>query len=421
MSYNFSELQSEVKRRGTRDQGGSQFTSAITNLINTSLFRLSRECNWKPLRRTTTFSSEATYSPAVTTSYVTTATLGSNSFSGTNLLLKTNNIRTGRRIQITGSTQRYIITSITSENSFTTNIAWDGTTYSGTGALLFVVFGTEDYTLPMQAGRIGLIWHEAYGYPFRMRFLTDFDFYSSGIVIENNNRPVYWRQWGEDDVLKQPLQSGVMTLVSSSSSDINVAVTVYGTVSGYPDQETITLNGSNGTTPVSGSKSFSVVERVSKDTSVNIGRLTVSADSASTTVAVIPTGNHADRYTYKHIQVWPLPNSTFPFNVYYYKDPARLVANGDCHELGGQFDEALILLAVAKLKYEQNMNAEGDKFMALYTDEVKSLKGFNMETDTNWSPALRRPGNSRDLTGGQVARFLNYSQLGGSFGPAWSN
>lgn len=414
----YLDLQNEVKRRATRNQSGTQFTTGINSVINSSLFRIAREANWKQLRRKTTFSSDLTIA-ASSTALITTATLGSNSFSGTGLNLLTQGVRVGRRINIQGSTQRYIITSITAENAFTTNLNWDGTSYSGTGTLTCIIYGREDYTLPMQAGRIGLIWHEAYGYPFMMRFLTDFDFFTSGIVIENNNRPVYWRQWGEDDVLAQPLAASVMKVSSSSSSDSTVNVTVYGTVSGYPDQETIVCTG---LTANSGLKLFSSIERVVKDDVVTVGRISVVAnDAGNTTIAVIPVGNIQNRFSYKHIQVWPLPNSTFNFNVQYYKDPSTLINNNDIHELGGQFDEAIILLATSKLKAEQNMLEEATVFMKLYEDELKNLKKYNADTNVNWSPALRRPKNAADLTGGQVARFLNYSQLGGSFGPAWSN
>lgn len=418
MSSIFLDLQNEVKRRATRDQSGTQFTSGINTIINSSLYRVGREANWKQLRRKTSFASDLTI-PASTTALVTTATLNSTSFSGSGLLLLTNKVRIGRRINITGSTQRYIITSITSENAFTTNLPWDGTSYSGTGALQCTIYGREDYTLPMQAGRIGLIWHEAYGYPFMMRFLTDFDFFTSGIVIENNNRPVYWRQWGEDDALAQPLAPCVMKVSSSSPSDVGNNITVYGTVNGYPDQETIVANG---TSTVSGAKSFTSVERVTKDDTTTVGQISVTAnDAGSTIVAVIPVGNIQNRFSYKHIQVWPLPNSSFNFNVYYYKDPSTLVNNNDIHELGGQFDEAIILLAVSKIKTEQNLLPEGQAFFQMYMDELKNLKKYNADTNVNYAPALRRPKNAADLTGGQVARFLNYAQLGGSFGPAWSN
>ena len=53
MAFTFKDIQDEVAFRATLNQGGTQFTTAIKNAINTSLFRLSREAYWRPLRRRT--------------------------------------------------------------------------------------------------------------------------------------------------------------------------------------------------------------------------------------------------------------------------------------------------------------------------------------------------------------------------------
>ena len=102
-------------------------------------------------------------------------------------------------------------------------------------------------------------------------------------------------------------------------------------------------------------------------------------------------------------------------NVYYYKDPYRLVNDGDVHELGHHFDEAIILLSVAKLNYEQNKD-EGDKFFAMYKDELKVLKKTNIDK-IDWLPDLRKPHESH-VGNGLAHPFLSYKQIsGGSFGP----
>ena len=102
-----------------------------------------------------------------------------------------------------------------------------------------------------------------------------------------------------------------------------------------------------------------------------------------------------------------------------YKDPARLVNDGDMHELGHQFDEAIILLSTAKLNYEQSQK-EGDRFQALYTDEVKNLRKHNIDVIANWLPNLRS--GARGVSGGRFgrtgSRFLGFGQVGGgNFGP----
>ena len=125
----------------------------------------------------------------------------------------------------------------------------------------------------------------------------------------------------------------------------------------------------NGTTQALGSKSFTSIERVVKSGST-VGRVTVTTNSANNTVAVLPVGDTTGGILYKKIQLFPLPNEIIPINVQYYKDPYRLVNDEDIHELGQEFDEAIILLATSKMKYENNQT-EGDKFYALYQDEIR--------------------------------------------------
>jgi len=219
--------------------------------------------------------------------------------------------------------------------------------------------------------------------------------------------------WGQDMTLKQLTQASVIRVVSSSASDTSKNVTVFGIVSGYPDFEVIVVNG---TSAVSGSKSFSSIERVVKD-ATTIGRITVDANSGNDVVAVIPVGLTTLGIFYPKIQLWPLPDGIYPINVNYYKDPWALVGESDIHEMGQDFDEALILLATAKIKYESSMNEDGDKFVALYLDEVKSLKRVNTDK-VDWYPVLKRPQDSRGNRNSRISRGLSYLQLGANYGPS---
>ena len=405
MALTFSDLQAEVKRRAVRDQGGTQFDTAIKNLINTSLFRLCRESMWKPLRRKATFTTKAQYSTGTLT-----GTASSNSFTGSGITWLTEGVDIGRRLTVQGSGLLYTVTSITGENAFTTDLSYDGTTGS---SKTYTLFGQEEYNLPIQTGRVAFLWHENFGYPFTLFYLPDQAFYDTGVSLATGNTPTHYRMWGEDAVIDQPRQAGVLRVSSSSSSDTSKDITVFGTVSGYPDYEVITTNASNGTTAVSGSKSFSKVERVTKD-ATTVGRITVDADTAVTTVAVLPVGDTMGSLIYKKIQVFPLPTSAFPVNVQYYKDVARLVNDDDVHELGQEFDEAIILLCVSKLKYE-NSQKEGKDWFSLYVDEMSTLKKVNADK-LDHVPELARPRESRNRS--MIFHpQLSYGQLGGSYGP----
>ena len=290
MSLTFLDLQNEVKERATRNQGGTTFDTATKNAINTSLFRLSRECPWKQLRRKTHFLTDAPYT---TGSGSVSVTEDNGTVTVTGATFITNNIKVGRRVDLGGSSSKYSIGSITGETTFTLA---DSKTYDGTTSTTqtYKIYGTEEYNLPIQAGRIALVWHEDYGYPYPLSYVTDTDFIEAGIDIDTDGTPTHYRQWGEDCVIEQPYAASVLRVTSSSASDTSKSITVFGTVSGYPDYETITTNASDGTTAVSGTKSFTSIERVVKDSST-VGRITVDSNSANVTVAVLPVGDATDR------------------------------------------------------------------------------------------------------------------------------
>ena len=170
--------------------------------------------------------------------------------------------------------------------------------------MTYKILGREDYTLPPQTGRLAMIWHEGFGYPFPMRFVTDREFFDSRTDFDRSDTPTVYRMWTEDWTLEQPKAASVMRIASSASADKSIDVMVHGIVSSYPDSEKITTNSSDGTTAVSGSKSFTRVDRVTKDAKTD-GRITVDANSANAVIATIPAGDIMAGQQYKHIQVFP--------------------------------------------------------------------------------------------------------------------
>lgn len=411
MAFSFSDLQTEVLRRAIRNQGGGEFTTAIKNAINLSMFRIARDAKWRTLRRTATFNTITTYSKGTGAVALTN---GSANFTVTGATFFTDDIRVGRYIKFDGSVIYFRIATITGQTTGTLDQVWDGTT---TTTAAYAISPQEEYVLPIQVGHSAFLWHRKYGMPKQMKYITTQDFYQAGVLDILTNIPVAYRMWGMDACLEQVKAPSVLTISSSSSSDTSIAVTVFGTVSGYPDYEIITTNGSNGTTTVAGSKSFSAVERIVKNQST-IGRISITANTANTTVGVLPVGLTTTGPYYTKIQVYPLPNSVFPINVYYYKLPYQLINDGDVPEIGEDFSEAIILLASAKLKAEQNQAEDSTNFMNLYLDEIKSLKQTNLDK-IDWKIILKQPGDGDNdvFTGG-----LRFSQIGGSgqYGGSWN-
>lgn len=401
----FSDLIQEVKRRATRDQGGAQFDVGIQNTINSSLFRLCRERPWRVLRRKTTFSTITSYttgSPnAILTNNSATVTV-------TGATFLTDNVAIGRKVKFSGSGTFYYITQFPSETTMTLDQPFIGTSSSNN---IYEILPQEEYNLPPEVSHRMFMWHEMYGYPFKLQYITDQDFYSHSAYLSIKYIPTHYRMWGEDMIMKQLTYPSAVTVSSSSSTDVSVPITVFGYVANFPDWEVINTNGTNA---VSGSKVFQSVERISKGAST-IGRITATGNSGRDTLAVMPTGDTTAGILYKKVQLYALPLYAQPIHVQYYKDPYRLVNPNDVHELGQEFDEALILLAVSKLKAEQNMEQEADRFFNLYKDECKTLTTHNCDK-IDFFPSLKRPKNTaQDML---VSSNLLFRQAGAFYGPS---
>jgi hypothetical protein len=403
----FADLQSEVARRSTKNQSGSEYTAGIKVAINAALFRICRESPWRVLRRTTSFQTVTSYT---TGSGAVTANLNSKAITITGATLLTDKVQIGRRIKFGNSGTFYKIETITGETTLTIDEVYSG---ANTTTETYEILPQEEYNLPPQVSHRMFMWHEMYGYPFKMNFMTDQDFFRTGIYRTIKYIPVAYRMWGQNDAINQPLQPSAMSVSSTVTTDTSIAITIFGIVAGYPDSETINTNASNGTTTETGTKLFSFVERVVKSATTT-GRIAV-VDGQANSIAVIPTGDTTAGILYAKVQLYPLPNVAKTMNVWYYKDPYRLVGDNDVHELGQEFDEAIILLATSKLKAEADI-AEGDKFYVLFTEEIRSLKKTNLDK-MDFFPVLRRPYGNRQndamITGG-----LLFRQAGANFGPA---
>ena len=406
--YTFKDLQDETKRRATRDQSGTQFDVAVKNIINTSLFRISRESKWRSMRRRTTFKTKTTYVKGTGAGVF---VPGRSTMSIVGATFLTDGITVGRRAKFSGDNGMHTIKQVNAETSLRIETNYSATAVTTTGT--YSILGQEDYNLPIQSGHKMFMWHEQWGFPFKMQFITDQDFFDRGFYNTTEEIPLGYRMWGEDMIINQLKEASVIRIASSETADTSKNITVFGNVAGFPDFETITTNSSDGTTAVSGSKSFQTVERVVKDATTT-GRITVDANSTNTLVAVLPVGDTTAGIMYRKIQLYPLPNAVFDMNVQYYKDPYRLVGDGDVHELGQDFDEAVILLATSKVKGESEIKQGTQTFFSMWQDEMNSLKKTNSDK-IDWFPRLKRP-NENNAGFARVHPYLQTRQAGPFYG-----
>jgi len=403
----FKDLQNEVKRRALRNQSGTEFDEEIQNALNFSLLRLAREAKWRSIRRKTFFTTKSAYTSG--SNYIT-VTQSSTAFSISDTAASwwQDKIEVGRRITFGTTSWDYYIRAINSNTNATLDLAYRGNTSTAT---TYEIYPLEEYNLPIQVDHRAFLWHEDFGYPYRMFYIPDQTFLDSQVNLVEKNTPTHYRMWGENSVLAQPPTASPLTITLSSSTDAAVEVTIFGQIGGYPAFEKVGWG--TGTTTTNTAYEFDSVDRVSKD-SGTVGTITLVSSRGNYTVAVLPVGDTTANVKYSKVQLYPLPIRAMDINVFYYKDPYRLVNDDDIHDLGHEFDEALILLSVAKIKYQDSKD-EGDRWFAMWEDEVKSLKRTNIDK-IDWLPVLERPNQGR--TDPFVTKSLLYRQAGSHFGPA---
>ena len=399
----FVHLQDETKRRAIRNQAGTDYDTAVKNAINSALFRISREAPWRVMRRKTWFNTVGSYTSG--TGFVSVVNSQTSiALTATACDFFVDNIQVGRRVKFGTDSHFYTIRTINSNTNFTIDSGYQGTSSSTT---TYEILPQMEYDLPMQSGHRMFLWHEFYGFPYKMFYVPDQTFFETRVMLTFKAIPTHYRMWSEDMVISQVPTATTLSVVSTSSNDSATSLTVFGKVAGYPAFETITL------TTKTTTNLFDSVERISRSTSTT-GMLTVTSSVGNYTIAVIPMGGGTAGVTYNKIQLYPLPMYNQPINIHYYKDPFKLVNDGDIHELGENFNEAIVCLAVAKLKYEEGQS-EGDRWLQMYTDELRSLRGTDMDK-IDWYPKLLHSGSGRaDI---MVSRNLSYQQAGPFYGPA---
>jgi hypothetical protein len=141
-------------------------------------------------------------------------------------------------------------------------------------------------------------------------------------------------------VKAQPSSASVVTVVSTSASDTVVKVRINGIVAGVQDTELLTLTG---TTPLAGSKSFTSINSVVKD-SVSAGKITATTNSGAITLVEIPAS--VKGRAFNKIQLYQTPaDSVTSLRFRGYRKPFKMVNNEDFPELPELWHEAVLIQA----------------------------------------------------------------------------
>jgi len=249
------------------------------------------------------------------------------------------------------------------------------------------VDGTEEYVLPIEFGKMGFCWHTILGYQMKLTPLLEKNYRGSASIGTTEGTPYWYRMFNsKGNVLAQPSSAGVVSVVSSDSGDTTQDIRVEGIVSSYPDAETINLNG---TSAVTGSKSFSSIRRISKAASTT-GRITVSI--GGTTIGIIPAGDIMQVLRRKWIKFYYIPENTGDtINIYFYRKVFDAVNDDDSYPFDEEFDELILLRAqYIGLRDEEHVSVNRlDKLKKDIWEELSDLKHYDASINDDWAPVYK--------------------------------
>jgi len=201
--------------------------------------------------------------------------------------------------------------------------------------------------------------------------------------------PVNYWNMPDSPVLTQPAAAGTITVVSSSTADTTQTVTLFGLVSGLTAREELSLNG---TTPVTGSLSFSELVSVSKTQTT--GRVTVKR-GADTLGTVAPWDWRA---AYRRVRLFPIPDASATMTVEGTRrfqplvdddetpmlpkciEPLFCLLVADLHEFQGNYEPA----GVERSKAEAALQIVLKHEQAVDDEDFRTYPAFGMFSDGGW-------------------------------------
>lgn len=161
--------------------------------------------------------------------------------------------------------------------------------------------------------------------------------------LTDTGTPYVWAVYGYESVRAQPSTAGTISIVSSSASDTTGKVRINGVVGSINDTELLTLNG---TTTVTGTKSFSSVHTLAKD-STTIGGITVTSNGApSATLAIISPNAYVEER--QPFYLYPIPSAVLTYRVRNVRRPRQLINSQDFPDFPTAFHEMILLSALVR-------------------------------------------------------------------------
>jgi hypothetical protein len=184
---------------------------------------------------------------------------------------------------------------------------------------------------------------------------------NAGIDLIADTNTDRFQLWGRSPVLAQPTSASVIRIVSSSASDNTAAkaITITGDTASGVTSESITPNG---TTPVSGTTSFTQILGVTKGAEW-AGTLTMTSNSAAVTnLTLFPTEYGR---SYPQLQYLGTPAAGETVQYRFYRKPRELANDNDLTDIPPPFERVLVFDALLLMGAYDN-RLDGGR-MALWT------------------------------------------------------
>ena len=363
MHKNFSDIRTEIARLVGLDDATYK-TNIVKPYTQIAYEDILNRYNWPQLfeeKTIDTIAAVGTGTAAITESSATVTISGATPASG----------HKGRFIYFEGDLRSYRIIAVSGQD-YTIDPAYAGST---DGTATYTVY-VDTYNLPPDVQDIDYIVVRGAATRKLVRISPSRYFELNPGEFERNTPSHYWLDGST--VKNQPLTAGVVTVASSDTTDVSKVVTVRGEVGGEEDYEEITTDGSDSTTPVAGSKSFSVIYSGVKSTNDWVGRCTITTDSTATTVAIIaPELLHNN---YQKLVVKPIPAVSERLRLSYYRRPMPLIRDADVPEQGM---ENLVFIGGAAMCFQERGQTKKAvvQYQLLEDRLSKTFARFNRHVD----------------------------------------
>jgi hypothetical protein len=247
------------------------------------------------------------------------------------------------------------------------------------------VSGTTDYVLPRDVDRIAIVRQETT--PAKLRQVSDRRFYLYDAKRDESGTPVVYRLWEVSGVSTKLATADTIDVVSSSSSDgsdTELAVTVWGYVSGIIRNETYALNG---TTEVTGSLTFQADDIFVSKQKDTTGIITVTENSGGDTLVVLsPTDRNP---LFKVMSLYPIPDAAITVNLEYYTRIRELTNDSDVPQFDSKWHHAVTKGVLAKIYQHLGKETETQAAIAMYRSTVRSMVASDTAID-DYIPNLMR-------------------------------